>query len=177
MLPTVVPIGQASPSSGSASVTLDLSTLSTDELRQSRDGWHAVLRLHGAEHRIWLKTVPVPGSDYVAELPLDDDFEMRAHAARRLWRALNGRPPGPPFHALSVQRRRRLALALRALDARMAGNTYRVIANALFGAQHIPDRSWKTHDLRNRTIRLVHSGFALMRGGYRELLRQSRHKK
>jgi Uncharacterized conserved protein (DUF2285) len=53
---------------------------------------------------------------------------MRAHAARRLWRALNGKPPGPPFHTLSSQRRQRLALALRALDARMGGNTYRVIA-------------------------------------------------
>ena len=37
-------------------------------------------------------------STYAVELPLDDDFEVRAHAARRLWRALNGRAPGPPFH-------------------------------------------------------------------------------
>jgi hypothetical protein len=47
----------------------------------------------------------------------------------------------------------------------------------LFGAKPIPERVWKTLDLRNRTIRLVQSGFALMRGGYRELLRQSRRKK
>ena len=116
-------------------------------------------------------------STYAVELPLDDDFEMRAHAARRLWRALNGKSPGPPFHTLSSQRRQRLALALRALDARMDGNTYRVIADVLFGAMRIPDSAWKTHDLRNRTIRLVQSGFALMRGGYRDLLRQSRRKK
>jgi len=69
------------------------------------------------------------------------------------------------------QRRRRLALALRALDARMEGGTYREIAEVLFGAKHIPERAWKTHDLRNRTIRLVQTGFALMRGGYRALLR------
>jgi hypothetical protein len=100
-----------------------------------------------------------------------------AHAARRLWRALNGKAPGPPFHILSSQRRQRLALALRALDARMDGNTYRAIADVLFGATRIPERAWKTHDLRNRTIRLVQSGFALMRGGYRDLLRQSRRKK
>jgi hypothetical protein len=68
-------------------------------------------------------------------------------------------------------------LALRALDARAEGNTYRTIAEVLFGAKRIPERAWKTHDLRNRTIRLVQSGFALMRGGYRELLRQSRRKK
>jgi hypothetical protein len=70
-----------------------------------------------------------------------------------------------------------LALALRALDARVDGNTYRVIADVLFGARRIPERAWKTHDLRNRTIRLVQAGFALMRGGYRDLLRQSRRKK
>ena len=31
------------------------------------------------------------------------------------------------------------------------------------------ERAWKTHDLRNRTIRLVQSGLALMRGGYRDI--------
>jgi hypothetical protein len=80
-------------------------------------------------------------------------------------------PPGPPLHVFSAQRRRRLALALRALDARMDGSTYREIAEVLFAGRQIPERAWKTHDLRNRTIRLVQTGFALMRGGYRALLR------
>jgi len=43
-----------------------------------------------------------------------------------------------------------------------AGNTYRVIAEVLFGIKRIPEHAWKTHDLRNRTIRLVQSGFGLM---------------
>jgi hypothetical protein len=133
--------------------------------------------LRGVEHRLWLKEPPLNSSTYAVELPLDDDFEMRAHAARRLWRALSGKAPGPPFHTLSPARRHRLALALRALDARVDGHTYRVIADVLFGAKRIPERAWKTHDLRNRTIRLVQAGFALMRGGYRDLLRQSRRKK
>jgi hypothetical protein len=64
--------------------------------------------------------------------------------------------------------------AIRALDARSAGGSYRVIAEALFGKKQIPDRAWKTHDLRNRTIRLVQGGLALMRGGYRKLLRSGR---
>ncbi len=51
----------------------------------------------------------------------------------------------------------------------------RAIAEGLFGAKHISERAWKTQDLGNRTIRLVQSGFALMRG--RELLRQSRRRK
>ena len=119
-----------------------------------------MLNLRGVEHRVWLKEPPVIAEIYAVELPLDGDFEFRAHAARRLWRALNDRPPGPPLHALSAQRRRRLALALRALDARMDGSTYREIAEVLFGAKRIPERAWKTHDLRDRTIRLVQTGFA-----------------
>jgi hypothetical protein len=117
------------------------------------------------------------GLSYTAVLPLDSDFEVRAHAARRLWRAINGRAPGPAFHELSSQRRERLILAVRALDGRMDGSTYRGIAEVLFGTKRVPERAWKTHDMRNRTIRLVQSGVALMRGGYRELLRRSRRKK
>jgi hypothetical protein len=128
-------------------------------------------------HRVWLKEPPAIGANYVAELPFDGDFDARVHAARRLWRAMNGRTPGSAFHELSKQRRERLSAAIRALDARAAGNTYRAIAEALFGKRNIPDIAWKTHDLRNRTIRLVQSGLALMRGGYRELMRPKRKDK
>jgi hypothetical protein len=156
---------------------LSLAKMSAGEIRQASDGWHVLLSMGGVEHRLWLTEPPVADTAYAAELPFDDDFEVRAHAARRLWRALNGHPTGPAFHELSPQRRQRLALALRALDARVEGNNYREIAEGLFGATRIPDRAWKTHDLRNRTIRLVQTGFVLMRGGYRALLRQVRRKK
>jgi hypothetical protein len=151
--------------------------LNKGQLRQGPDGWHAVLRLQGVEHRVWLKEAPVAAAAYAVELPLDRDFEFRADAGRRLWRALNGRPQGAPLHALSVHRRRRLALAVRALDARMDGGTYREIGQVLFGARRISERDWRIHDLRNQTIRLVQSGFALMRGGYRALLRPPSPKK
>jgi hypothetical protein len=63
-------------------------------------------------------------------------------------------------------------LILRALDAHQCGETYRDIARALFGARRIPAGSaWKTHDVRDRTIRLVRTGLRLMRGGYLDLLR------
>jgi hypothetical protein len=136
-----------------------------------------MLRIGGVEHRLLLKEPPVADAAYAAELPFDEDFEIRAHAARRLWRALKGRPAGPAFQELSLQRRQRLALALRALDGRIEGNSYRAIAEGVFGTKRIPERTWKTHDLRSRTIRLVQSGFALMRGGYRELLRKARRGK
>jgi hypothetical protein len=158
-------------------VSLDLNDLNKGQLRQAPDGWHAVLTLRGVEHRIWFKEAPVVTVTYAVELPFDRDFEFRADAGRRLWRALNGRFPGAPLHALSAHRRRRLALALRALDARLDGSTYREIAEVLFDAKRISERDWRTHDLRNRTIRLVQSGVALMRGGYRALLRPPFRKK
>jgi hypothetical protein len=174
ILPTVIPIRPALQSSVDSRVSLRLIELTSEKVRQAPDGWYAVLYLRGVEHRVWLKEPPVITKTYVVELQFDRDFEFSAHAARRLWRALNDRPPGPPLHAFSAQRRRRLALALRALDARMDGSTYREVAEGLFGAIQIPERAWKTHDLRNRTIRLVQTGVALMRGGYRALLRPSR---
>jgi hypothetical protein len=163
--------------SADSNVSLHLRDLSKSQLRQAPDGWHAVLNLRGVEHRVWFKEAPVVAVIYAVELPLDRDFEFRADAGRRLWRALNGRPLGAPLHALSADRRRRLALALRALDARMDGGTYREIAEGLFGARRISERDWPTHDLRNRTIRLVQNGFAPMRGGYRALLRPRSPKK
>ncbi|MGB3041945.1 MAG: DUF2285 domain-containing protein [Xanthobacteraceae bacterium] len=148
--------------------------LTAGEVRRAVDGWHAVLRIGSADHRIWSKDAPVLGAIYAAELPFDGDLEARAYAARRLWRSINGRAPGPAFHQLSKQRRDRLRAAIRALDAYGAGASYRIIAEVLFGKKRIPDRAWKTHDLRNRTIRLVQGGLALMRGGYRKLLRPGR---
>ncbi|MGY3390213.1 hypothetical protein ACVWW6_002804 [Bradyrhizobium sp. USDA 3311] len=133
-------------------------------------------RIRGTQHHLWLKQAPQFGAFYSAELPLDADFEIRAYASHRLWRAINGRPTGPPYHQLSVQQRARLALALRALDAYMDGASYRVFAEVLFGNQRISERAWKTHDLRSRTIRLVQAGRALVRGGYRALLRPTSRK-
>jgi type VI secretion system activator RovC-like protein len=177
VLPTVVPVRPALLAGSHSHVSLDLSELNKGQLRQGPDGWHAVLVLHGFEHRVWLKEAPVVAITYAVELPLDGDFEFPADAGRRLWPALNGGPPGAPLHALSAHRRRQLALALRALDARMDGSTYREIAEVLFDAKRISERDWRTHDLRNRTIRLVRSGFDLMRGGYRALLRPPFRKK
>jgi T6SS, Transcription factor, DNA binding domain len=153
---------------------LEVSRLSTADLRRALDGWHAVVQLGGTRHRLWLRELPAEGSSLVVELPLDADFEVRSHAAHRLWSALGKRALESPYPALSFQRRQRLALAVRALDGRTEGSSYREIAEVLFGKERIPKRAWKTHDLRNRTIRLVQSGLALMRGGYRALLRHGR---
>jgi T6SS, Transcription factor, DNA binding domain len=177
VLPTVIPVRPEPDEATDSHVGLDLSNLSEGQLRRGPDGWHAVLYLRGVEHRVWLKAASVVAVTYAVELPLDRDFELRADAGRRLWRGLNGRPQGHPLHALSPHRRRRLALALRALDARLDGATYREIAHVLLPNERISELHWRTHDLRNRIIRLAQTGFALMRGGYRALLRSPLRKK
>ena len=167
----MVPVRPVSLASSHSRLSVDLADLDDSELRQGPDGWHAVLYLRGVEHRVWLKEAPLVSAAYAVELPLDRDFEFRADAGRRLWRGLNGRPQGEPLHALPANRRRRLARALRALDARVDGATYREIAEVIFPTERISERDWRTSDLRNRIIRLARTGFALMRGGYRALLR------
>ena len=55
----------------------------------------------------------------------------------------------------------------------MAGSSapaIREIAAVLFDTAPISKRDWKTHDLRDQTVRLVRLGFSMMRGGYRRLL-------
>jgi len=114
-----------------------------------------------------------PDLPAAAVIPLDADFAARADAALRLWRLIIGRPRGSPPDRLTRQRRHRLVLTLRALDGRLAGESYRVIARGLFGDERVAaGPGWKTHDLRDRTIRLVRTGMELMQGGYLDLLRQ-----
>lgn len=98
-------------------------------------------------------------------------------AAQSLVRTLSGRSPHPALPNVPAQRRRRLALVLRALDGRNEGKNDRAIAEGLFGKERVPERARKMDDLRNRTIRLVQRGLALMRGGNRELLRAKRKNK
>lgn len=108
-------------------------------------------------------------------IPLDADFNTRADAALRLWRIATGRPRVRPPDRLTRHRRHRLALTLRALDARLANQSYRVVAKYLFGRARVPaGPAWKTHELRDRTIRLARAGMELMQGGYLDLLRYPR---
>ena len=138
------------------------------------DGWHAVLRLGGVTHRLWLQELPPTGSPIVLELLLDANFDLQSHAAHRLWLALEKAAVRASDPALPLQRRRRFILAMRALDGRIEGNSYRAIAENLFGKASIPQLGWKTHDLRNRTIRLVQTGMSLMRRDYLALLGRKR---
>jgi hypothetical protein len=132
------------------------------------EGDDYVIQRLGVEMRVHLDSGGVDPTAVL--LPFDGLFEVRVAAALRLWRALNGRPPGPNPAALSEARRNRLVLALRALDGRLDGATHREIAKALFGTNAVPERDWISHELRDRTARLVRLGVAMMNGGYRRLL-------
>lgn len=73
-------------------------------------------------------------------------------------------PPEPRAH--------RWVMALQAYDGTMAGASHRDIAAALFGEQAVRDDwSGRSDFLRLRVQRLVHMGNAMVRGGYRDLLR------
>jgi hypothetical protein len=102
-------------------------------------------------------------------LPLDRLFEIRAQAAMRLWRALQDSNPGPDPAILTRDRCKRLTLALRVLDAQLAGFTYREISDALSEVR-IGGRAWKTHDRRGYIVRLAELGLEMMLGEYRKLL-------
>ena len=102
-------------------------------------------------------------------LPFDRLFEQRVTAALRLWRTLHNANPGDDPAGLTDQQIERLMLSLRALDAKLAGNTYRQISHAL-SRTVILGRAWKTHDVRGAIVRLTKKGIQLMQGGYRSLL-------
>jgi hypothetical protein len=178
VLPTVLSVTTSSQASVQP-ISLDFTSLPHGELRLGTDGWHAVLWSGGAMHRMWLKTLPAMGAAnaIAIELPMDSSFELRSRAALSLWRAMSGHSPRPPFPQLPTHQRQQVTLVLRALDGCNEGHSYRAIAEGIFGKKRIPARGWKTHDLRARTIRLVKRGLALMRGGYRALLRARRKRK
>ncbi len=118
-----------------------------------------------------VKFQPYAGAEPLAALlPFDLLFEVRAGAALQLWRAVTGRSVGPNLSRLPVDRRRRLTLALRALDGQIDGASHRQIADTFFAASRISDRDWISHDLRDRTGRVVRLGVSMMRGGYKQLL-------
>jgi hypothetical protein len=135
----------------------------------AENGAERLIELQGGLHRLHLAEDAGEETGSVI-LPLDRLFDIRAAAALRLWRALSGRVPGRDPAALPLPRRDRLVLALRALDARLDQASYREIAAALFGAARVPRSGWKSHDLRDRTVRLARLGLATMQGGYRRLL-------
>lgn len=126
-----------------------------------------VLHVSGAVLRLQISASGV--KTYGVLLPLDQFFDHRAAAAINVGRWLSGGTP-VPLQMMPLGQRKRLMLALRVLDGRLAKVSYREIASVLFGLGDATGRAWKNHDLRDRTIRLARLGTSLMAGGYKQLL-------
>jgi len=141
--------------------------------RRAPEGNYVDLTATTPRHQALVPRYTDPSHPVAVVLPLDDLFEDRIDTALQIWRTIRRgtRVAAAPFTA---QRRRRLKLLLRALDAALLGVGYREIARGLFG-DRVPDGAeWRNHPLRAQTIRLVKDGRALMRGGYLRLLRPDR---
>lgn len=156
--------------SGDTEPTLTLAHLDGLNLRQAEDGWHGIWQVDGVAHQFWLRdVVPDAAAFYAVTLPMDSYLELRAHAARRLWRALTGRPQGADFRPMPAQLRLWHILSLRVLDARLRGESYRAIAEVLLDF-HGSKEDWEVDPSKNKIRRLVAHGIKMMRGGYRLLL-------
>ena len=144
--------------------------------RGAPEGRYADLTALALPHQALITGEPSGTSPIAVVMPLDALFEDRIEAARRVWRAVVRGAKVQPA-GFTLQRRRRLRLVLRALDAALLDIGYREIARGLFGDRVSDDAAWRTNPLRATTIRLVQDGRALMRGGYLRLLRPDRRKR
>jgi hypothetical protein len=126
-----------------------------------------ILRVSGAVLRLQISASGI--KTYGVLLPFDRLFEYRVAAAMNALRWLSGGTP-VLLQMMPLGQRKRLMLALRVLDGRLANASYREIADVLFGLGDAAGRAWKNHDLRDRTIRLARLGTSLMTGGYKQLL-------
>ncbi|HLG89132.1 MAG TPA: DUF2285 domain-containing protein [Alphaproteobacteria bacterium] len=143
--------------------------------RHGEDGVHAILDGPAGTHRLWFPDgTPSIGAPLETHIELDRFFAERNRASLAFWQTVR---PGARMRqlkptALELHVALRRQRALRALDGRLAGASYRVIAIALFGEAEAPrGAAWKTCSARDSVIRLVAYGKRLMRGQYRALLR------
>lgn len=100
-------------------------------------------------------------------LPLDGDWPVRLAAADRLYHQLIARDTDPP---ITRQRRERLKRALRTIDGRQSGASYRAVATTFFGADRVAAEPWKTSSLKAQVARLNSYGRMMIDRGYRQLL-------
>ena len=161
--PAVVTLVAALPDLGLRSLTL---ADSIAELRTDNRGlsW---MRLHNGAVLVGADT-DADSESLGVLIPLDDNWPIRVAAADRLRRRLIERIADPP---ITPQRRERLKRALRCIDGRRDGATYRAIATAFFGARRVVDEPWKTSSLKAQIARLAAYGRTLVARGHKDLLR------
>jgi hypothetical protein len=135
--------------------------------RQAADGEHFLLGSGREQHQLWLREPVAEGRPLAAIIPLDEFASLRCESTLRFLRHAQGKPT-----TAAPKPNSRFPNMLRAVDGHASGFSYRSIAECLFGRPRLASEPWKTSSIRDATIRLVRSGVALVRGGYRKLLRK-----
>lgn len=149
-----------------------LAAADDDRTRTDAPGRGLVLGDGVSAIHVALLAAAAPDQPLAVVIPLDADLPARLAAATRLWRSLQaGAAADDP---LTAQKRRRMKQMLRAVDGRACGAAHREIAQALYGAERVAAEAWRISALRDATMRLVRDGLAMVRGGYRTLLRPHR---
>src|SRR5258708_17750948 len=87
-LPSVLSLRQIAPSRDIGHYDLDLTMLPGGEFRRAPDGWHSIVPLLGAIHRLYLPRLVSSGTSLAVELRLDTTFDIRSLAATSCWLAL-----------------------------------------------------------------------------------------
>jgi hypothetical protein len=142
---------------------------------------HAIVEHDAALIRLALRGEPydVALADADDSRPLgafvifDELTPDRLIAIERLWHAMFGKRV-PPDPRITPQRRHRARLMLRVFDARVAGASYRKIAEQIFPNLKHDAATWVESPVRVMIARLARDGMSHVRGGYRTLLRRPR---
>lgn len=167
--PRVLRVTRMPTSNNPSHHTVHLSNRNASVWKQNED-FHILWPALPPTHRLVAENCDGPPDIDAILLPLDDAFETRLDAARRFWRALNGRPAAPAYGALPKQTKARHTLNLRAHDARRGGAAYREIAEVLLSRESIAPRDWRDHHLRHKVRAILRRADHLVAGGYRDLL-------
>lgn len=178
-LPEVAPgelILSAVPGFFESPANVDLAALGLVAERQAQKGRAFVLAEEDGNFHGWLQEPMEEGMQCPAiVLPIDRDFPLRHAMAGRFYRRLSGPRAGalPRHLQLTMQRRARLALLLRVLDACAGGAKPRGIAIEFLdpAAASISSLEWKSSALRRKAKRLIKEALILRDGGYLKLLR------
>jgi hypothetical protein len=146
--------------------------------RTLSSGRHIVLGDIDGPHRLWIRDI-IAGQPLAYVVARDDALPLRLAALQRFDRRLAGAPPAktPPGIQPTPFQRRRLSMLLAILDALLDSadtppTTHDIARRYVYPGMTIGRGSeWKSSAERRRTQRLIDEALALMRGGYRTLLR------
>ena len=81
---SVLSLRQIAPSRDIGHYDLDLTMLPGGEFRRAPDGWHAIVPLGGAIHRLYLPRLLSGGAPLAVELRLDANFDIRSAGSTQI---------------------------------------------------------------------------------------------